>query len=182
LAGGDSIHDTDVLRAGSTQICLGHRVAAPSTTETFLRSFTWGHARQLDRVSGVLLGRPWAAGGGPGAGPETIDIDSSIHETYRPFGKTAPLVRLIIRRVKPTPGSQLTLFTTWSYHGFVTDRTGETISLEADHRRHAEVENTILRLGGAGQCRPALAGCPSEPAAGDGGTRGFSCEPQGMRR
>ncbi len=80
LAGGDSIDDTDVLRAGSTQICLGHRVAAPSTTGTFIRSFTWGHARQLDRVSGVLLARAWAAGAGPG--PLTIDIDSSIHETY----------------------------------------------------------------------------------------------------
>ncbi len=66
--------------------------------------------------------------------------------TYRPFGKTAPLVRLIVRRVKPTPGSQLALFTTWSHHAFVTDRKGETIDLEADHRRHAEVENTIRDL------------------------------------
>ena len=277
LAGGDSIDDTDVLRAGSTQMCLGHRVAAPSTTGTFIRSFTWGHARQLDRVSGVLLGRAWAAGAGPGLGPVTIDIDSSIHETYglkkqggakftynhvrgyhplyatiagtgdvvhsrlrggnahtgrgaasfvtetfgrvraagatgpltlradsgfytgtvadacrksgvafsitvkmhkalhkviaeipedawvaipyfldggaqvaettyRPFGNTAPLVRLIVRRVKPTPGSQLALFVTWSHHAFVTDRKGGTISLEADHRRHAEVENTIRDL------------------------------------
>ena len=46
-------------------------------------------------------------------------------------------VRLIVRRVKPTPGSQLALF---GYHGFITDRDGETLELEADHRRHAEVE------------------------------------------
>ncbi len=277
LAGGDSIDDADVLRAGSSAAVLGHRVAAPSTTGTFLRSFTWGHARQLDRVTGELLARAWAAGAGPGPGPVTIDIDSSIHETYglkkqggakftynhvrgyhplyatiagtgdvvharlrggnahtgrgaasfvtetfgrvraagatgpltlradsgfytgtvadacrkagvafsitvklhkalhkviaeipeddwaeipyfldggaqvaettyRPFGAKQPLVRLIVRRVKPTPGSQLALFTTWSHHGFVTDRTGATIDLEADHRRHAEVENTIRDL------------------------------------
>ena len=277
LAGGDSISDADVLRAGSSGAVLGHRVAAPSTLGTFARSFTWGHARQLDRVSGELLGRAWPAGAGPGADPVTIDIDSSIHETYglkkqggskftynhvrgyhplyatvagtgdvvhsrlrggnansgrgaasfvtetfgrvrtagatglltlradsgfyigavaaacckagvaysitvklnkglhkviaaipedawaeipyfldggaqvaetthRPFGTKQPLVRLIVRRVKPTPGSQLALFTTWSHHGFVTDRTGGTIDLEADHRRHAEVENTIRDL------------------------------------
>ena len=48
-------------------------------------------------------------------------------------------VRLIVRRVKPTPGSQLALFASYSYHGFITDRDGETLELEADHRRHAEV-------------------------------------------
>ena len=55
-------------------------------------------------------------------------------------------VRLIVRRVKPTPGSQLALFATYSYHGFITDRDGETLELEADHRRHAEVENAIRDL------------------------------------
>ena len=50
-------------------------------------------------------------------------------------------MRLIVRRVKPTPGSQLALFATYSYHGFITDREGETLALEADHRRHAEIEN-----------------------------------------
>ena len=58
---------------------------------------------------------------------------------------TAP-VRLIVRRVKPTPGSQLALFATYSYHGFITDRDGETLELEADHRRDAEVENAIRDL------------------------------------
>ena len=55
-------------------------------------------------------------------------------------------VRLIVRRVKPTPGSQLALFATYSYHGFITDRDGETLELEADHRRHAEIENAIRDL------------------------------------
>ena len=55
-------------------------------------------------------------------------------------------VRLIVRRVKPTPGSQLALFATYSYHGFITDRDGETIELEAGHRRHAETWNAIRDL------------------------------------
>ena len=55
-------------------------------------------------------------------------------------------VRLIVRRVKPTPGSQLALFASYSYHGFITDRDGDTLELEADHRRHAEVENAIRDL------------------------------------
>ena len=54
--------------------------------------------------------------------------------------------RLIVRRVKPAPGSQLALFATYGYHGFITDRDGETLELEADHRRHAEIENAIRDL------------------------------------
>ncbi|MGH9282996.1 MAG: transposase, partial [Acidimicrobiales bacterium] len=82
LAGGDSIDDCDALRAGSTQAVLGHAVLAPSTLGTFLRGFTWGHARQLDKVSGELLARAWASGAGPGDAAVTIDVDSSVHETY----------------------------------------------------------------------------------------------------
>jgi len=277
LAGGDSIDDADALRAGATEAVLGHAVLAPSTLGTFLRSFSWGHARQLDVVSGELLTRAWAAGAGPGEQPVTIDVDSSIHETYglakeggtrftynhvrgynplyavaagtgdvvhtrlrggnahsgrgaasfltesfgrvRAAGATGPLVlradsgfyssavvdacrqadvafsitaklhkggvktaiaaidesawvaipyfldgadvaetvyqpfgakgrpcRLIIRRVRPTPGSQLAMFVDFTYHAFITDREGDMLELEADHRRHAEIENTIRDL------------------------------------
>ena len=48
--------------------------------------------------------------------------------------------------MKPTPGSQLALFAAYSYHGFITDRDGDTLELEAGHRRHAEVENAIRDL------------------------------------
>ena len=41
------------------------------------------------------------------------------------------------------PGSQLALFASYSYHGCITDRDGETLEPEADHRRHAEIENAI---------------------------------------
>lgn len=279
LAGGDHIDHADALRAGDTGRVLGFRVKAPSTLGTFLRSFRWGHVRQLDAVSRQLLGRAWAAGAGPGAEPLTIDLDSTVCETYGlqkegalhhgytgvrgyhpllavaagtgdvlmarlregrantargaahflaetigrvrsagasgqltmradsgfyahavvavcrrmgvrfsitirqhkglralieaiPEAAWAPIpywmaggadvaettytpfkgeegaapVRLIVRRVKPTPGSQLALFATYDYHAFITDRDGETLVLEADHRRHAEVENAIRDL------------------------------------
>ena len=67
---------------------------------------------------------------------------------YIPFASEpdAAPVRLIVRRVRPTPGSQLALFANYSYHAFITGRDGETLELEADHRRHAEIENTIRDL------------------------------------
>ena len=78
-----------------------------------------------------------------------MDGAAAVAETtYTPF-QTKPdaaPVRLIVRRVQPTPGSQLALFATYSYHGFITDRDGETLELEADHRRHAEIENAIRDL------------------------------------
>ena len=279
LAGGDSIDDAGALLAGGTGRVLGFTVKAPSTLGTFLRSFRWGHVRQLDRVSRLLLARAWAAGAGPGSAPLTIDLDSTICETYglqkegarhhgytgvrgyhpllavaagtgdvlmarlregranttrgaahflretitriRDAGATGQLtmradsgfyahdvvavcgtmqvrfsitvrlhrglhqlieaipedawtpipywleggadvaettyapfadqpdavpVRLIVRRVRPTPGSQLALFTAYDFHAFITDREGETLALEADHRRHAEIENAIRDL------------------------------------
>ena len=82
LAGGDCIDDADVLRTGGAACTLGGTVKAPSTLGTFLRSFRWGHVRQLDRVSRELLARAWQAGAGPGDGPLTIDLDSTICETY----------------------------------------------------------------------------------------------------
>ncbi len=279
LAGGDCIDDADALRAGGTQVVLGHDLRASSTLGTFLRSFSFGHARQLDIVSREVLARAWAAGAGPGSAPFTIDLDSTICETYglqkqggthftynhvrgyhpllavaapsgdvlhsrlrggpahsgrgaasflsetfarvRAAGASGPLTmradsgfynaavvracrradarfsitvklyeglqqriaaipeqewtaipywqeggadvaeirfvpfagerdaqetRLVVRRVRPTPGSQLALLTLYSYHAFITDRQGQTLALEADHRRHAEIENTIRDL------------------------------------
>ncbi len=59
LLGADSIDDCGVLRAGRTEAVLGHRPMAPSTLGTFLRSFTFGHVRQLDRVLAQALRRAW---------------------------------------------------------------------------------------------------------------------------
>ena len=279
LAGGDCIDDADALRSGGTERVLGCAVKAPSTLGIFLRSFRWGHVRQLDRVSREFLKGAWSAGAGPGDSPLTIDLDSTVCETYglakegarehtytgqrgyhpliavtagtgdvlmarlrkgrantvrgaanflretlsrvRYAGATGALtvradsgfythdivsvcrdndvrfsitvrqrprlrdlieaipetdwtpipywmegaadvaeatyvpfeskpnatpVRLIVRRVRPTPGSQLALFASYSYHGFITDREGDTLQLESDHRRHAEIENAIRDL------------------------------------
>ena len=55
LLGGDSIEDADVLRCGETERVLGQRAIAPSTLGTFLRSFTFGHVRQLDRAFETIL-------------------------------------------------------------------------------------------------------------------------------
>jgi Transposase DDE domain group 1 len=82
LLGADSIDDCDVLRSGRTAAVLGHEPVAPSTLGTFLRSFTFGHVRQLDRVLGEALRRAWRAGAGPGAARLVIDVDSFIGEVY----------------------------------------------------------------------------------------------------
>ena len=82
LAGGDCIDDADALRVGGTEQVLGCTVKAPSTLGTYLRSFRWGHARQLDRMSREVLARAWGAGAGPGDEPLTIDLDSTVCETY----------------------------------------------------------------------------------------------------
>ena len=280
LAGADCIDDLDMLRSGKSGAVLGHRVAAPSTVGIFLRGFSAGHARQLDVVSGEVLQRAWRSGAGPKDGSVTIDVDSSICETYGlqkqggNFGHTHvrgyhPLIavvgatgdvlhvrqrggnahtarkaksflketfarvrragaggtltlradsgfyseqvvdvcersgvrysitakmspallsvieaipeegwtaidypfedgadvagttykafangrrsaqerRLIVRRVRPTPDSQLDLLgVRYTYHAFITDRAGDAVALDADHRRHAEVESAIRDL------------------------------------
>jgi len=269
LVGGDSIEDADVLRCGETERVLGQRVMAPSTLGTFLRSFTFGHVRQLDRAFETILGRAWAAGAGPGEGPLTIDLDSTIVEVagyskqgarfgytkrrgYHPIlatradtgevlharmrkgsassqrgaerfvcelvarlrraGSSGPLSmradsgfwsyatiealerhgvrysigvtqqahvravidqipeaawqpladypaagiaeiaegslrgrRLVVRRTRLV-GAQAELFPDWRYHAFITDRSEPLAEVEADHRRHAQIELAIRDL------------------------------------
>src|SRR3954470_15432798 len=80
VLGADSIDDCDVLRAGRTGRLLGGWIPAPSTLGTFLRAFTFGHVRQLDRLLGHALERAWRAGAGPGEGRLVIDVDSFVGE------------------------------------------------------------------------------------------------------
>lgn len=82
LLGADSIDDCDVLRTGETARVVGHRVLAPSTLGTFLRAFTFGHVRQLDRVLAESLRRAWACGAGPGSERLVIDLDSFVCEVH----------------------------------------------------------------------------------------------------
>ena len=66
LAGGECIDDAAALRAGGTASVLGCTVKAPSTLGVFLRSFSWGHVRQLDRLSRKLLAPRLGGRGGTG--------------------------------------------------------------------------------------------------------------------
>src|SRR4051794_36632275 len=95
LAGGDSIDDVAVLRAGASG-SLFDATRAPSRIGSWLQAHKWSNVRQLDAVSRELLARLWAAGAGPAdpAGPLTIDIDSTIVAVHgrakqgAPFGYT----------------------------------------------------------------------------------------------
>lgn len=84
LAGADSIDDLDVLRHGGLRKVFGG-VRAPSTYGTFLRSFTFGHVRQLDAVhSRTLAGLAQVA---PRllAGTDAmafVDVDDTIREVH----------------------------------------------------------------------------------------------------
>lgn len=82
VAGGSHIDHADMLRAGDTRRVLPFRVAAPSTLGTFLRAFTFGHVRQLDRVIAETLRRVWGLGAGPGDGRLVVDVDSTICEVF----------------------------------------------------------------------------------------------------
>ena len=83
LAGGDSIDDVAVLRAGAAA-SLFDGTRAPSTVGSWLRAHKWSNVRQLDAISRELLARLWAAGAGPTdlAAPLTIDLDSTIVEVH----------------------------------------------------------------------------------------------------
>jgi hypothetical protein len=80
LLGADSIDDCALLRAGRTRRLLGGWVPAPSTLGTFLRAFTFGHVRQLDKLLGDTLARAWQTGAGPGASRLVVDVDSFVGE------------------------------------------------------------------------------------------------------
>ncbi len=83
IAGADSIDDMDLLRHGGMSRLL-EGVRAPSTLGTFLRSFTFGHVRQLDAVHSRLLinlarQAPLLAGAGELA---FVDVDDTLKQTY----------------------------------------------------------------------------------------------------
>ena len=82
LLGADCIDDCEVLRAGRTRRLLGGWLPAPSTLGTFLRAFTFGHVRQLDRVLAETLTRAWRAGAGPGDERLVVDVDSFVGEVH----------------------------------------------------------------------------------------------------
>jgi len=53
--------------------------------------------------------------------------------------------RLVVRRARLI-GPQAELWPDWRYHAFVTDRVGDAVELDAEHRRHAVMELAIRDL------------------------------------
>ncbi len=82
LAGGSHIDHAERLRSGATARLLPFKVMAPSTLGIFLRLFTFGHVRQLDKVVDESIARAWRLGAGPGGRAMTIDLDSTIVEVH----------------------------------------------------------------------------------------------------
>ena len=81
--------------------------------------------------------------------PYWMDGAADVAETaYTPFRSKpdAAPVRLIVRRVKPTPGSSWPSSPATAITASSPTGTGDTLELEAGHRRHAEVENAIRDL------------------------------------
>jgi hypothetical protein len=88
LAGADSIDDMRLLRHGGMgRVFTG--AYAPSTLGSFLRTFRFGHVRQLDAVAarflaGLAARSPIlpAAASGRSATPVLIDVDDTIVEVH----------------------------------------------------------------------------------------------------
>jgi len=87
VAGADSIDDMALLRHGAMRR-LFQGVRAPSTLGSFLRTFTFGHVRQLDAVaSRLLINLAGQAPLLPGAAELAyVDIDDTLRQTYG-YGK-----------------------------------------------------------------------------------------------
>src|SRR4051794_20421976 len=84
LCGADSIDDLDVIRHGGMSRVFDD-ARAPSTLGTFLRSFTFGHVRQLDAVNTRLLTALAALVPNLLAGADQLtylDIDDTIREVH----------------------------------------------------------------------------------------------------
>jgi hypothetical protein len=82
LAGGDCISDADLLRCGATSQVLGHRVMVPFTLGTFLRSSPSGTSASSTGSPNNSSRGHGPPGAGPGDGPMTIDLDSTICEVH----------------------------------------------------------------------------------------------------
>jgi Transposase DDE domain group 1 len=82
VAGADSIDDMRLLRHGGMgRVFTG--CYAPSTLGSFLRSFTFGHVRQLDGVATrFLAGLAARAPLLPGAGPVLVDLDDTVVQVH----------------------------------------------------------------------------------------------------
>ena len=83
--GADSIDDMALLRHGAMGKVFD-RPYAPSTLGSFLRSFTFGHVRQVDAVASrftlALAERTGLLGEAEDTGPVLLDLDDTIVEVH----------------------------------------------------------------------------------------------------
>jgi hypothetical protein len=147
LAGGSHIDHADRLRAGATHRVLPFRVMAPSTLGTFLRSFTFGHVRQLDRVLAETIRRAWSLGAGPGRGPMTIDLDSTICSVHGKAKQGAAYGYTRVLGYHP-------LLATWAATGEVLHARLRKGSSQRGHRRF--VSELVARVRRAGATGPLV--------------------------
>jgi hypothetical protein len=146
-AGGSHIDHADMLRSGATGSVLGHRVMAPSTLGTFLRSFTFGHVRQLDAVIAETIRRVWSLGAGPGRSPMTIDMDSTICGVYGKAKQGAAYGYTRILGYHP-------LIATWATTGEVLHARLRNGSSQRGHKRF--VQELVARVRRAGASGPLV--------------------------
>jgi len=66
--------------------------------------------------------------------------------------------RLVVRRTRLV-GAQAELFPDWRHHAFITDRAEPLALVEADHRRHAQIELAIRDLKEGSGLNHAPSGC-----------------------
>jgi hypothetical protein len=107
----------DVLRAGDIEQVLGHRPMAASTLGAFLRSFTFGHVRQLDRVLAETCGvrgrrAPAQATNGWSSTwiPSSAGRSVSAHSAGSNCGSPTPGSGSIATSAPPTPSTSRFLF------------------------------------------------------------------------
>jgi DDE family transposase len=145
LAGGTHIDHAERLRAGATEKILPFRVMAPSTLGTFLRTFTFGHVRQLDAVIGELIRRAWSFGAGPGDDQVVIDLDSTVCEVHGTKKQGAAYGYTKVLGYHP-------LLATWAYTGEVLHaRLRKGSSQRGAKRFCEELVARVRRAGANGQ-------------------------------
>lgn len=92
------------------------------------------------------------ADGGVREGGDVAELTGLLNLEKWPAG-----MRVIVRRERPHPGAQLSLFEEadgWRYQAFVTNTTtGQLAFLEARHRAHARVEDRIRHAKDSGMGR-----------------------------
>jgi hypothetical protein len=147
LAGASHIDHVDRLRAGATHKVLPFRVMAPSTLGTFLRAFTFGHIRQLDKVIAETIRRAWAFGAGPGTERMVIDLDSTICEVHGKLKQGAAYGYTHVLGYHP-------LVAVWSKTGEILHARLRKGSSQRGHKRF--VEELVARVRRAGATGPLV--------------------------